>query len=79
MEPTPEVIDAIYREKVERARRMSPEEKFWAGAELFAEACERMKWGIRHQFPGADDGEVMRILRKRLAKLDRLEERRRAS
>lgn len=73
MEPTQELIDAIYWEKVEAARRMSPEEKLFAGAELFDYACEITKAGIRHQFPDADEEEVLRILRERLALAERLE------
>lgn len=73
MEPTQELIDAIYRGKVEAARRMSPEEKLFAGAELFDYACEITKAGIRHQLPEADEEEVLRILRERLALAERLE------
>ena len=39
MEPTRELIDEIYRERVLRARAMSPEEKFLAGPRLFEMAC----------------------------------------
>ncbi len=73
MEPTQELIDAVYRDKVDAARRMSPEEKLFAGAELFDYACEITKAGIRHQFPDADEEEVQRILRERLALAERLQ------
>ncbi len=33
-----------------------------------------MEAGIRHQFPGADDDEVRRILRERIDRLRRVEE-----
>jgi hypothetical protein len=35
MEPTQELIDDIYRQKVLRARAMPPEEKLFAGIRLF--------------------------------------------
>jgi hypothetical protein len=72
VEPTQELIDAVYRDKVEAARRMSPEEKLFAGAELFDYACEITKAGIRDQFPEADEEEVLRILRERLVLAERL-------
>lgn len=73
MEPTQELLNAIYRDKVEAARHMSPKEKLFAVAELFDYACEITKAGIRHQFPEADDEEVLRILRERLVLAERLE------
>ena len=69
-EPIP--VD-LYREEVQRARQMSPEEKFLAGGELFENACTLMVAGIRSQFPDADDAEVERILIQRLALARRLE------
>jgi hypothetical protein len=73
VEPTQELKDAMYRDKVESARRMSPEEKLFASADLFDYACEITKAGIRHQFPEADEEEVLRILRERLTLAERLE------
>ena len=35
MQPTPELIDQLYRDRVLCARRMPPEEKLLAGAELY--------------------------------------------
>lgn len=61
--------DAIYREKVERARKMSIDERLTAGLELFEEAMGRMKIGIRMRHPDADEREVDRLLR---AEMDRL-------
>ncbi|MEZ5299511.1 MAG: hypothetical protein R3F11_02410 [Verrucomicrobiales bacterium] len=46
------MTDAIYADKVRRARAAPKEQKMGWGPELFAEACIRMKDGIRHQFPG---------------------------
>jgi hypothetical protein len=47
MEPTQEQIDAIYRERVLQARRMSAEEKFLAGPRLFDRECQIMRDEIR--------------------------------
>jgi hypothetical protein len=74
MEPTQELLDAIYRDKVEAARHQKPGEKLLEGARLFDEVCEQMEAGIRRQFPGADDDEVRRILRDRINRLRRVEE-----
>lgn len=67
MGPTPELVDAIYRERVLRARRTPPERKFLAGAELFETGCQVMAAGIRHQNPDADERQVREILLQRLA------------
>jgi len=72
MEPTQELIDDIYRERVRRAREVTIEQKFLAGFELFEEVCERMSAGIRHENPGADEQTVQELLRQRLALLRRL-------
>lgn len=74
MEPTKELIDDLYRERVLRARRMSPEEKLLAGAQLFEMACSVTMDGIRMQHPDADEMQVRRILAQRLVLRRRLEE-----
>jgi len=74
-EPTRELIDAIERDRVLAARRMSPEEKLLAGARLFDRSCRIMADGIRHQFPDADEERVQEILRERLRKIRELEGR----
>ena len=76
MQPTKELIDAIFRERVEKARRMSPADKLLAGPRLFDQVCRRMAAGIRSQFPEADESRVQEILRERLALARRLENRR---
>ncbi|HLJ10379.1 MAG TPA: hypothetical protein VKU82_04285 [Planctomycetaceae bacterium] len=75
MNPTQELIDQIYRERVLRARRQAPDEKFFAGPRLFERACRLMIAGIRDQFPEADDAQVSAILNERLQLLRRLEKR----
>ena len=75
MEPTQELVDSLYRDKVRQARAMTPEQKLLAGAQLFDYACRITCDGIRHQHPGADEAEVLRILRERLAFARRMENR----
>jgi hypothetical protein len=74
MEPTKELIDALFRERVLRARRTPPEEKLLDGPRLFDLACRIMRNGIREQYPDADEARVEEILRERLALVRRLEE-----
>jgi hypothetical protein len=75
MEPTKELIDAIYRERVERARQTPPEDKVLAGLRLFELTSRIMADGIRSQFPEADERRVQEILRERLALARQLEDR----
>ena len=74
MEPTPELIDEIYRQRVLRARATPPEDKLLAGPRLFEYACRITMEGIRHQFPDAADRRVQEILDQRLALRRRLEQ-----
>lgn len=75
MEPTRELIDQLYHERVLRARQMPPEEKLLAGAELFEWACTITRAGIRQQHPDADESRIEAILTERLALQDRLRNR----
>jgi hypothetical protein len=75
MEPPKELIEELYRDDVEHARRMRPEDKLIAGAELFDYACSITMAGIRHQNPGADEATVRRLLRERIALGKKLEAR----
>jgi hypothetical protein len=72
MEPTQELADRIYRERVLRARRIPLEEKLLLGPELFAGVCQRMADGIRNENPDADEQRVQEMLRARLDLLERL-------
>ena len=74
MEPTPELIDAIYRDRVLRARNASHGDKLLDGPRLFDWACSIMKAGIRMQYPQADPVQVRELLLKRLEIGRRLEE-----
>lgn len=60
------LIDELYREEVMEARKMSPEDKFLAGEELFRFACEVTLSGIRNQNPDATEAECQKILEDRL-------------
>ena len=73
MQPTKELIDELYRERVQRARQMSPEDKFVAGLRLFSLTSRIMADGIRSQFPKADERRVQELLRERLALIRRRE------
>ena len=66
MEPTPDLINRLYQDKVEAARRMSFAEKFMAGAELFDYACMISMVGIRMQHPDFSAEQVRAELRRRL-------------
>jgi hypothetical protein len=73
MEPSKEIVDRLFSDRVRRAREMSPEEKFLSGARLFDRSCRIMADGIRDQFPNADERQVREVLASRLAFLRRLE------
>ena len=71
--PFAPLIDELYREEVLDARRMSPEEKFLAGEELFRYACSITLAGIRNQFPALSEEECLKILEQRLELGSRME------
>ena len=73
MQPTQELIDDIYRERVLRARRRPPEQKMMDALELFDLGCAIMMDGIRNQNPGASEEEVQKLLKARIDLLERLE------
>lgn len=69
-----ELVDPIYRDKVLRARGLSIGDRITTGIELFETSFKLMRDGVRHQFPEADDNEVERILRRRLARVKQVHE-----
>jgi hypothetical protein len=73
MEPSKELLDEMFRERVLRARRTPPEERLLEGARLFDLTCRIMRDGIRDEYPDADAQRVEEILAQRLALLRRLE------
>jgi hypothetical protein len=75
MQPTKQLADDIYRERVLRARDTPAEQKLVDGPQIFERVCRVMADGIRHQFPDADENRVREILRQRLQLARRLEGR----
>ncbi|MDB6080144.1 MAG: hypothetical protein JWO82_3891 [Akkermansiaceae bacterium] len=65
----------IDRDRLERAKAMPFAEKFFAGAELFEDACEITRAGIRHQNPGWNEDEVEGELIRRLKIREKIEAR----
>ena len=74
MEPTQELINDLYRERVLRARATPPEQKLLDGLRLFELSCRIMMDGIRNENPGADDLQVQEILARRYDLLRKLEQ-----
>ena len=54
-------------DKIESARAMDPIEKLFAGADLFAYACEITLMGIHSENPSMSEAEARVELRRRLA------------
>lgn len=67
--------DAIYRDKVERARGMTAEERLAEAFELTEEVFERMLAGAMAQTGTVDREEGWREVRRRLDRLDKFHER----
>ena len=67
------LIDTLYRESVLEARRMSPEEKFLLGEELFEYACSITLAGIRNQNLEFSEEECQQELQRRLDLVERIE------
>ncbi len=68
------LADALFWEKLGRARAMKPEDRMKAGPELFDYACGITLTALREQMPGASEAEVLAALRRRLAIKRQLEE-----
>lgn len=74
MEPTADLVRALFDEEVQRAREMSPADKLLEGPRLFDRACQLMEDGIRHRHPYADAERVRDLLLAQLAMLRKLEQ-----
>ena len=68
------LADALYWERVERARRLMPEQRLMAGPELFDCACTVTLSALHEQMPGAGEAELLEALRRRPAVKRKLEE-----
>ena len=66
--------DAIYRERVLRARRTPPEERIMEGPRLLDYACAITLAGLRSENPTATEEELRQALRQRLALGRKLDE-----
>jgi len=71
-----QTMDDSFRRQVERARRMTVDERFREGLALCDRAFRLMQDGIRHQFPQATPEDVLQILRQRLATIRAIESKR---
>jgi hypothetical protein len=65
MEPEPEFADSLFVQKVLRARRMRPEEKYLAGPRLYEYARQIAVNAVRAEHPKASPQEIRQILRQR--------------
>lgn len=74
MDDFKQIADDIYRDRILRARRIPGADKLMEGPRLFEIVCERMKAGIRSQFPDADEDQVYELLLRRLRRLRSVEE-----
>ena len=55
-----------YARKIRQAEQMSNRELFFAGAELFEDACQITLSGISHQYPHWNEDECLAELRLRV-------------
>ncbi len=69
------LADAIYADKVRRARALTVGERIDTAIELFEGALGMMRDGLRAQFPDANEAELETTLRQRLRRLRQIEER----
>jgi len=70
------LADALYRERVLRARRTPPEERILDGPRLFDYACTITLAGLRTENPNATEAELRETLRQRLVLAEKLEQAR---
>ena len=74
VEPTPELVEALYREKVLRARRMTPQRRIEVGAELSDLGRQMMREAILRQNPAATEQEIRLEMRYRFNLARKLED-----
>lgn len=68
-------MDAIHRDRVIKARRQTPEERFAEAMEMTDFAFEVMESSVKDSHPDADAKTATGILRKRLKRLRAREDR----
>lgn len=76
MVPTQELVDDLFQEEVEEARRMTPEQKLLAGEDLYRYAERITLAGIKHENPGIDHQRALEILQERFDLIERAERHR---
>ncbi len=69
-----QLADAIYRDKVLRARKLTMDEKLSDGFEMFDLSCRLMADGVRYQLGLTDEQEVWRAVAKRLSIVRKMDE-----
>jgi Rv0078B-related antitoxin len=74
MNPHQPLIDQLYREEILRARKQTPQDRLRATFEVTEFALRMMRGSLRHHHPEADDAEILRLGRERIAKVRRLNE-----
>jgi hypothetical protein len=66
MEPTSELIDVLYRDKVLRARQMTLQKRVEVGAELSDIGRQMMRESILRENPTAPEAQILQLMRQRL-------------
>jgi hypothetical protein len=74
MEPSEQLVDEIYREKVLRARMLTPDRRAQIGAELSDLSRQMMREAIRRQFPMASEQSIHELMRRRVDLSRRLDD-----
>ena len=64
------LADALYWEKVERARRMKPEERMIEGIRMFDRECDMMRLEILKLNPNYSEADVSQEIRRRMKEAD---------
>ena len=67
-------MDAIFVDKVRRARQTPMDQKMLDGPRLFDVNCQIMRSGIRAQFPEFDEAQVEKEFERRLAIARRIDD-----
>ena len=74
MNPSQNLVDQLYRQKILLARRISPDEKLLDGMRLFERSCGLMADGIRDELPEANEQQVRDTLIGRISRLRQIDE-----
>ena len=64
------MADALYRERVLRARRTPPEERMLEGVRMFDRECDMMRLEILKLNPNYSETDVSQEIRRRLKEAD---------